>query len=351
MKIFTKNSEILKNAGNNILEKFQIRLSRKKAFKYTKEIREFKGKTYVDSGVLNEIKKYAKNELGSSSYWPWLVLYSEIRERFIPGWIPQDYYRFVLLKKYNTELAIRISESKTMDYQFFPEFAFKPLFYQIYGNLYSPEGELLSNLEVNDLLKKYNAELVIKESYGWQGKQVTFLHSNEFGLDNLKKNKSYTIQPVIKQHEELEKIHPSSVNTIRVNTYLDEKGAPVLLNALLRFGIDGSRVDNSSNGGSICFIGEDGKCEKWSYDYYSSKSGTHHPNTNVEFSKIKIPNYALLLRKCLNSHKKFPYARIIGWDIAINLDGEPVLLEWNTNVPSLWKSEAIKGPLWEKIPR
>lgn len=350
MNIFTKNSVFIKNAGNKILENYQIRLSRKKAIKYTKEIRKFKGKKYVDSGVLNEIKRYAKNELGSVSFWPWLVLYSEIRERFIPGWIPQDYYRFVLLKKYNTELGILISESKTLDHQFFPEFAFKPLFNQISGNLYSPEGQLQSELEVKNLLKKYNAELVIKESYGWQGKQVTFLHSNEFRFDKLQKNKSYTVQPVIKQHEELEKIHPSSVNTIRVNTYLEENGTPVLLNALLRFGIDGSRVDNSSSGGNICFIGGDGKCEKWSYDYYSSKKDTHHPDTNVEFGKIKIPNYSLLLHKCLDSHKKFPYARIIGWDVVISLDGEPVLLEWNTNVPSLWKSEAIKGPLWDKIP-
>lgn len=290
----------------------------------------------MDSTTLSDIKKYAKRELGSASYWPWLVLYTEIPEKFIPGWIPQDYYRFVLLKKFNSDLAMQISESKNFDVHLFPDFALKPVFYKISGNYYTPDFKLLEEKVLSDRLKKTESDLVVKESFGWQGKQVAFFNSAEFKLDQLRNEKDYTVQPAIEQHEKLKKIHPSSVNTIRVNTFLGENGEPVVMNALLRFGNGGSRVDNSSNGGSICFINKDGRCDKWSYNYYSSKSGTRHTDSGVEFSKIKIPGYSRVLQKCLECHKKFPFARVIGWDVAISKDGEPVLIEWNTNCPSLW---------------
>jgi len=351
MKVLRINSDYLKKIGESITGDIRFRISRSQAKATLKKIRTVKASQVVDSSVLSTIKAYSKKQFGSTSYWPWLAVYTEVRGRFIPGWIPQDYYRFVLLKKYNPELAMQVSATKTLDYHFFPDFSLKPVLIQISGNLYSSEGELLNQKEIDRLLLSQKGELVIKEAGGWQGKQISFMAAQHFKVSSLSPNKNYVIQPVIRQHEELNKLHPQSVNTIRVYTYLKPDGNPEKKFAALRFGIGGKRVDNASSGGRYCFIDSNGYCEPNSYDSMALKKGFEHPDTGVRYRDIHIPNYSGTVEKCLQSHKRFPYARFIAWDVAITLDSTPVLIEWNTKEPSVWLSEALKGPLWTSMPR
>ncbi len=350
MKYLQLNSVSLKAFGERITEDVRFHLSRRQAKATLKKIRGLKASQTVDSSVLKTIKAYSKKQFGSSSYWPWLAVYTEVRGRFMPGWIPQDYYRFVLLKKYNPELAMQVSATKTLDHHFFPDFSLRPVLIKIAGNLYSPEGELLNQREIDQLLYKQNGELVIKEAGGWQGKQISFTTVQKFKISSLSPIKNYVIQQALRQHEVLNNLHPQSVNTIRVYTYLNPDGYPEKKFAALRFGIGGTRVDNTSSGGRYCFIDSGGNCEHHSYDGLGFKKGTEHPDTGVRYRDIQIPNYSGVIEKCLHSHKKFPYARFIAWDAAINRDGTPVLIEWNTKEPGVWLSEALKGPLWTSVP-
>lgn len=351
VKTIKNYSDKLKSVNEKLLSEIRAFFLRNKAHKFRRKVVNKNGNKVVDRNKKRQIKKYSRQVYGSSSYWPWLALYTEIRGEFKKGWIPQDYYRFTLLKKYNPEIAIQVSEYKTLDYLLFPDFALKPLFMKIKGNFYSADGDLVNLSEIRNVLNNFGNDLVIKESHGWQGKQISFIHSKDFSVNQFSENNNFVAQPVLEQHKILRDVHPSSLNTIRVFTYLKDDGTPNLKFAVLRFGIDGSRVDNTSSGGGFTYINQNGYCEKWGYKTLGFKIGTKHPNTNIDFNSIKIPNYAEVLSKCLKSHKKFPYAKFVGWDVAVDIEGIPILIEWNTNTPTLWLSEALIGPLWEELPK
>lgn len=349
IKYLKKKSGLIKEAGQNLLEEYRTRLSRKKAIRNTNIIRKVKGSRVVDARVLREIKKYSLSAFGSASYWPWLVLYSEIRGEFIPGWIPQDYYRFHLLPRYNSELAIQVSETKTLDYFFFPDFALEPMFTKISGQYYSSTGDLLARQEVQRIVLDAGCDIVVKESDGWQGKNIQILSPDRFSIEEMPA-KNAVIQPFFQQHPAIARVHPSSVNTLRVFTYMEGDGRARVLFVCLRFGMNGIRVDNVSSGGGYCFIGSDGRCDEFYYNSFGLKGGTAHPDTDVELKTVQIPGIASIRDQCVQCHNKFPYARFIGWDVTVSANEEPVLLEWNTYIPSIWMSEANIGPLWDEIP-
>ncbi|MFO7763718.1 MAG: sugar-transfer associated ATP-grasp domain-containing protein, partial [Wenzhouxiangellaceae bacterium] len=63
---------------------------------------------------------------------------------------------------------------------------------------------------------------------------------------------------ILPQTQSLAKFHPHSLNTFRVITLRLGREIHVL-SALIKFGVVGSFIDNTSNGGIWCGIDKDGK--------------------------------------------------------------------------------------------
>lgn len=148
----------------------------------------------------------------------------------------------------------------------------------------------------------------------------------------------YLIQEVVRQHDEMKALHPSSLNTLRLVTVKSLKdGAVHLLPSILRIGTGDSIVDNTSRGGIAVGIDiERGTLKK--YGFYKPEFGlktTVHPDSNITFEGYKIPFFneakemALKFHSLINVHS-------VGWDVAITPDG-PVFIEGNDN----WE---INGP-------
>jgi len=107
--------------------------SRKQAHSIREIIVKRNGKSVVDKTVLKKIKKYSHDVFGSADYWPWLATYTELRGRFIEGWIPDDYYTLELIPRLNPRHLAMISTIKTFDHHLYDEFAIKPLAVRISG--------------------------------------------------------------------------------------------------------------------------------------------------------------------------------------------------------------------------
>ncbi len=156
-------------------------------------------------------------------------------------------------------------------------------------------------------------------------------------------NNSYIHQKVLVQHAEINKIHSESINSVRIVTYIDKNNDIHILSALMRFGIGKSIVDNISSGGFFISIDMDSGTLK-GYGIQHITKGllkiTKHPNSNVELNGFKIPFF---LEACELSKKAAIYLpnRIVGWDIAIGVDG-PIIIEGNHN-PSLHLSDIAYG--------
>jgi hypothetical protein len=97
--------------------------SRQVSKREIKKIRKIKNERVVKSNLKRKLKEYSSERFGSSSYWPWLELYTEIRGKFEFGWIPNDFYRVKLLNQYNPITSSEISRYKSFDKVVFGDFA------------------------------------------------------------------------------------------------------------------------------------------------------------------------------------------------------------------------------------
>ena len=220
-----------------------------------------------------------------------------------------------------------------------------------------------NKIGVNDFIEicKKQPEVFVKAaiySYGGHGvmcwnpkkdsveKLLNFIYRNNSGEGHYiaRTAKQYVVQAPLKQHEALSKINSSSINTVRIMS-LVWGGEVHILSSVLRMGINGSRVDNCSSGGIVCGIDANGVCKSVAYDnkanaYYS------HPN-GTEFAGVAIPGYD----KCVVLVKKLAYrffasSRLISWDLAINENGEPVVVEMNISYGELDFHQLCNGPIF-----
>ena len=180
-----------------------------------------------------------------------------------------------------------------------------------------------------------------------RGKENVFAkHINDFGgsgisrekitedtdfealYDRLCGNKQFLVEDQLRQHEKMNALSPSSVNTIRIVTLYYNNEAHFMY-ALVRMSNGTTCVDNICSGGMYVSICDDGVIRKPAYcdetgEYYSA-----HPFTNTEFNGFEIPMFKEAVELCKKAALVFPEVAYIGWDVAITPE-KPVLVEGNT---------------------
>lgn len=336
----------LEKSTKVLIVKLRINYSRILAHKYRRKVVKRNGESVISRSVKKNIKEYARDRFGKAAYWPYLALYTEIRGQFIKGWIPYDYFRYIILPRINPPPDTAIGNNKTFDHILFGDFSIKPLFVHISGNFYNSDFEIVPISEVKKFFIDYNDAIVVKEDKGTHGKQVRFIHSSEFVPEGLSKSINYVIQPYIKQYKVLDNLYPDSVNTFRVTTYIENDGSVTVKFISLRFGVDGSKIDNVSSGGHAISFDLFGKPAKMAHGSKGFVNGDKHKNTGYLYSNLKFPMFNEILSKCMSAHNKYPYTRLIGWDVCITKSGEPKLIEWNAENPAFLDPEAVFGPFW-----
>lgn len=176
-----------------------------------------------------------------------------------------------------------------------------------------------------------NTEIVVKPSGLSGGKGVVFLReaTEEILRDEFKKiPKLMVVQEAIKQHPDMAKLNPSTVNTVRLTTYLDKRTV-VPLAALVKIGNAGVRVDNYKHGGHILGIDiETGHSLPYALNVGLERV-TMLP-TGIDLSEgIDIPNFKELLETAKKAHLHTPKMKVISWDIAIDEEGDAMIIEAN----------------------
>ena len=324
-------------------------MSRNSANRIRKSVISENGEKVADKKQIKRIKEYCRESFGSSAYWPWLALYTELRGEFKKGWIPDDYYRFELLPKLNPEKYMRFSEAKCIDRKLFKNLIIKPLFYRSYGQFIDKNGIIKSKSAIKKLLNKLDQEIIIKPEAGRGGQGIIFKQSQNLDLEALPTEENFVFHKVLKQHPELHGLYPHSINTIRVSTHLKYNGNVNVLSTILRFGMGGSRIDNASSGGGCIYIHATGKIEQEAYNDFGFSLGAKHPDTGIKFKDLELRYFNDVIALCKEAHSTFPYVKIIGWDVYINENAEPMLIEWNANNPGIWTQEALYGPFLKDL--
>lgn len=162
-------------------------------------------------------------------------------------------------------------------------------------------------------------------------------------LEDLKANS--VIQEGIVQHDTLALLHPHSVNTIRILTFLTKEGNVKVLSTILRMGRNKSCVDNACSGGLTVGIKSDGQLKPVGYDINGNRY-EEHPDTHVAFKEIKLPNFPSITETIKRLAWKLPQTRLISWDIAVDQSGRPIIIEINLERGQLDFHQLNNGPIF-----
>ncbi len=147
----------------------------------------------------------------------------------------------------------------------------------------------------------------------------------------------FIAEEIIKQSDALAKFHPTSVNTLRLNT-IRCKDSVVVWQCILRYGRSGNVVDNAHFGGCFSVIDDNG---------YAIAAGdvkrhkyTVHPDTGVPLTGFKVPDWEEACELVRRLATKVGGLRYIGWDLA-HTDNGWIIVEANTDPGIL--SPAVTG--------
>jgi len=154
----------------------------------------------------------------------------------------------------------------------------------------------------------------------------------------------FIIQHAVKQHPTLSLLNPTSLNTCRVYTYLPvDTTEHVILGAAVRFGGKGAYRDNACTGGGFCKVHEDGRIDDRICQYrFLGRRSLKEEKGIVD---LKFPSFEKVIGTCLKMHRQLPYMDLVGWDIAVNEEGEPVLIELN-QYPDCEFIQLFNGPMF-----
>ena len=135
------------------------------------------------------------------------------------------------------------------------------------------------------------------------------------------------IEEVIVQHPDVAKIHPASLNCLRIVTLVHE-GKPHILYAVFKMGNNGNPVDNLESGGLACHF-DLNKGEIVGYGHTSALINyNEHPVTKIKFLGYKLPYMKEIKELVMKAALVIPEIKYVGWDVCITPNG-PAIVEGN----------------------
>lgn len=144
---------------------------------------------------------------------------------------------------------------------------------------------------------------------------------------------------LLRQHPDLERLNPGSVNTLRIVTYLE--GSEVRIwGVVLRIGC-GNGPDNWAQGGLAAWVEEDGRILRKAIPKNPFVPPlAEHPLTGQPIAGFQVPLLEQARDLARESALRLPEVRTVGWDIAIQPD-QVCLVEGNDR----WSYQLMQNAL------
>ena len=293
----------------------------------------------IHGGYKGSSKEFKDKVLG---YWRkygmkpkryWYSIYCNNQKEYDPRYIPDPvWYRSVI--PYFNDITMRRAYTDKSIYNLLLPDVKKPetIVKNIAGYLYNGDKEQLISREEAERICMQEEHLIIKPAVNsGRGKNITFF-DREGGTKSIGEifsdmNRNFVVQRIVKQHKDLARINPGSLNTVRVVSFRF-KGNVYILSTLLRMGGINARVDNISAGGIACPIKPDGWLMEKAVTRKSEWTDQHA--SGVKFKDIQVPGFQSIIETTKRLHAELPYFNIIGWDFAVDESGDPVMIEFNT---------------------
>lgn len=287
------------------------------------------------------------------NYWP--IDFTEHKfylnacDEFDVMYIPSSIFYTKIDKYFNNWQKAKIVDNKTEYKRLFPDVKQPDTILTRCNGFWYKDESIISNTSITDAILS-NIPCFIKLATDSEGGKGVFYIDRSYTshelvrlIDKLKGD--IIVQKAIVQSSVLSVLNSSSVNTIRLMTLLRLDGSVKLCSACLRMGVEGAKVDNASSGGVVAGISKDGRLKKYAYKPTGERFDKH-PTSNIVFKDFCIPNFDKCKDLVFQLAPGYPHFRLISWDIALNLENEPVLIEANLCSGELDFHQLNNGPIF-----
>ena len=319
--------------------------------KINKNYKKLPTKLKLSKEQKNQIQDYYRQYCGHKVPLAWhQYLYSRTGF-FSVKYIPTSLYRTELVGRMNRWPFANVFSDKNITDIVFPNVNQPSCVIKNQNGFFYSGNDAITREEAIEKCRNLT-DAIIKPSLQEGGKGV-LLFSVENGRTNIHGmtieelfncyQEDYVIQKRIVQHPDMAKLNPSSVNTLRLLTYRFESEV-VVLYAVVRIGKSGMIIDNESQGGISAKINDDGLLAKYAYGAPGEEK-IEKTDNGVIIEGYRIPSFDRVLDLAKECHLRLPYFKIVGWDFCVDHNGDPLLIEWNSN-PDL--SQTANGPAFGK---
>lgn len=156
------------------------------------------------------------------------------------------------------------------------------------------------------------------------------------------------MEELIEQSDDMKRLHPESVNTVRIPAYRTRKGL-VVHRPFLRVGTGAHIVDNGGNGGILIAVDkETGTTISLGVDERGIKY-VYHPDTKILLVGIQLPEWSKAITIVKKAMDMVPNGiNIVGWDLA-HTDHGWVIVEGNHKGQFVGQQMAYMSPCKDEV--
>ncbi|MBX2815654.1 MAG: hypothetical protein KTR24_06645 [Saprospiraceae bacterium] len=225
---------------------------------------------------------------------------------------------------------------------------FPDLLYRANHLWLTPDRVIVAPDRVKDLIFSHTDRVVFKRDGSGSGRGVFAIDKDQFDHASVESLGDGVVQTYIKQHPALRRLSPEAVATIRITTVVDHHGRMSLRGSYLRLGREGDAHVRSSSHIRVPVNQDTGMLEERGFTPAWQRIA-EHPDTKASFVDQQIPSYASCRSLVLKLHAQVPMVPLIGWDMAIDEEGQVHLMEWNGIKTDIKILEATQGPWYADL--
>lgn len=264
----------------------------------------------------------------------WFDIYNRtnIFDYDLRKYIPDSYYYCIVDPYFNKPQCATVLDDKNFyDLLFYDIYQPKTIFHKQDNILLNSDYQITSEHEVIKRCE-YLGKVIIKPSVNscaGSGIKVwdASVHDVETLQSFIRNNQSAVCQEYVQQSDFMAQFNPSCVSTLRVITLLFQ-GEVYVVTAVLIMGGEGAITNHLHRGGIVCGVNETGQLFSTGFDG-KLNCYKQHPSGPI-FADCVVPNYYKVINLVKSIAPRLCHvAKFISWDITLDKNNEPLLIETN----------------------
>lgn len=154
----------------------------------------------------------------------------------------------------------------------------------------------------------------------------------------------FVVQKIATQSPLTSIFNPTSINCFRITT-ININGYVSAPTIIFKAGAFGSFVDNMGTGkrGVVVGVNADGKFRNIGMYGNGELANSHN---GISFDGYEVPQVKCLIDAAVALHSKINSVHIIGFDLALDQNNKPLLIEANTVYPGVTSEQLMGGPIF-----